>query len=45
MSDKSQGWDAYGYSCYLMEDTTMSWSDAKAFCTEQESYLVHIGDM
>ncbi|KAK2888177.1 uncharacterized protein [Channa argus] len=40
-----QGWDAYGYSCYLMEDNTKSWADAKAFCKERDSSLLHIGDI
>ncbi|KAM4528248.1 uncharacterized protein PAE49_000185 [Odontesthes bonariensis] len=41
-----QGWDAYGYSCYWMEETARSWSDAKAFCKEQQdSFLLHIGDI
>lgn len=40
-----QGWDAYGYGCYWMEETVRSWSDAKAFCKEQDAFLVHIGDM
>uniref|UniRef100_A0A096MA02 C-type lectin domain-containing protein n=1 Tax=Poecilia formosa TaxID=48698 RepID=A0A096MA02_POEFO len=40
-----QGWDAYGYSCYWMEETARSWSDAKAFCKEQDAVLLHIGDI
>ncbi|XP_047200502.1 macrophage mannose receptor 1 [Hippoglossus stenolepis] len=40
-----QGWDAYGYSCYWMEETPQSWSDAKVFCTEQDGFLLHIGDI
>lgn len=28
-----------------MEETTKSWSDAKAFCEEQDAVLLHIGDM
>ncbi|GLD55459.1 macrophage mannose receptor 1 [Lates japonicus] len=40
-----QGWDAYGYSCYWMEETARSWSDAKAFCKEQDGFLLHIGDI
>nr|XP_020476711.1 macrophage mannose receptor 1-like isoform X2 [Monopterus albus] len=40
-----QGWDAYGYSCYWMEETTRSWNEAKAFCKEQDSFLLHIGDI
>ncbi|XP_023264465.1 macrophage mannose receptor 1-like [Seriola lalandi dorsalis] len=40
-----QGWDAFGYSCYLMEETARSWSDAKAFCKEQDGFLLHIGDI
>lgn len=40
-----QGWDAYEYSCYWMEETARSWSDAKDFCKGQDSVLVHIGDL
>ncbi|XP_055010163.1 macrophage mannose receptor 1 [Boleophthalmus pectinirostris] len=40
-----QGWNAYGYSCYWMEETARSWTDAKAFCKDQDSYLVHVGDI
>ncbi|XP_056147018.1 macrophage mannose receptor 1 [Lampris incognitus] len=40
-----QGWDAYGYSCYLMEETSRTWSDAKAFCKGQGGFLLHIGDI
>ncbi|XP_005917437.1 macrophage mannose receptor 1 [Haplochromis burtoni] len=40
-----QGWEAYRYSCYWMEETTRSWSDAKAFCEEQDAVLLHIGDI
>ncbi|XP_069566819.1 macrophage mannose receptor 1-like, partial [Brachyistius frenatus] len=40
-----QGWKAYGYDCYWMEETPRSWSDAKAFCGEQDSFLLHIGDV
>ncbi|KAM7392700.1 hypothetical protein PAMA_007697 [Pampus argenteus] len=40
-----QGWDAYGYACYWMEETPRSWSDAKAFCTEQDGFLLHLGDI
>lgn len=45
VSAMCQGWDAYAYSCYWMEDTTKSWSDAKDFCKEKDSFLLHIGDM
>ncbi|KAL0965897.1 hypothetical protein UPYG_G00287390 [Umbra pygmaea] len=41
----TQGWDAYGYSCYWMEETPRAWSDAKAFCEQQNSKLLHIGDI
>ncbi|XP_038845355.1 macrophage mannose receptor 1 [Salvelinus namaycush] len=41
----TQGWDAYGYSCYWMEETARTWSDAKAFCEQQNSKLLHIGDI
>ncbi|XP_062340567.1 macrophage mannose receptor 1 [Osmerus eperlanus] len=40
-----QGWSAYGYACYWMEETSRSWSDAKAFCEQQHSKLLHIGDI
>ncbi|KAM4634074.1 macrophage mannose receptor 1 [Polymixia lowei] len=40
-----QGWDAYGYSCYWMEQTARTWYDAKAFCKEQDGFLLHIGDI
>ncbi|CAJ1070748.1 macrophage mannose receptor 1 [Xyrichtys novacula] len=40
-----QGWDAYGYACYWMEETGRSWSEAKSFCDEKEGFLLHIGDI
>ncbi|KAJ7986772.1 hypothetical protein DPEC_G00331850 [Dallia pectoralis] len=40
-----QGWDAYGYSCYWMEETARTWLDAKDFCEQQNSKLLHIGDI
>lgn len=40
-----QGWEAYGYGCYWMEEAGRSWSDAKAFCKDQGAFLLHIGDM
>ncbi|MEQ2275125.1 hypothetical protein XENORESO_021066 [Xenotaenia resolanae] len=40
-----QGWDAYGYSCYWMEEMARSWSDAKAFCKEKDAFLLHIGNI
>ncbi|KAM6975835.1 uncharacterized protein LKV04_015092 [Tautogolabrus adspersus] len=40
-----QGWDAYGYACYWMEETGRSWSDAKDFCKDQDGFLLHIGDI
>ncbi|CAL8384873.1 unnamed protein product [Gadus morhua 'NCC'] len=40
-----QGWDAYGYACYWLEETARSWSDAKDFCKEQGAFLLHIGDI
>ena len=40
-----QGWDAYGYACYWMEETPRTWWDAKTFCTEQGGFLLHLGDM
>lgn len=42
---RCQGWDAYGYACYWMEETPRSWSEAKEFCEGQDSFLVHLGDM
>ncbi|KAK5617685.1 hypothetical protein CRENBAI_001663 [Crenichthys baileyi] len=40
-----QGWDAYGYSCYWMEEMARTWSDAKAFCKEKDAFLLHIGNI
>ncbi|XP_033951501.2 uncharacterized protein [Pseudochaenichthys georgianus] len=40
-----QGWDSYGYACYWMEETGRTWAEAKAFCEEQDSFLLHIGDI
>ncbi|XP_029941424.1 macrophage mannose receptor 1-like [Salarias fasciatus] len=40
-----QGWDAYAYACYWMEETARSWTEAKAFCMEKEGFLVHVGDI
>ncbi|KAF7653995.1 hypothetical protein LDENG_00075190, partial [Lucifuga dentata] len=40
-----QGWDAYGYSCYWMEETARTWSEAKAFCDTLDGFLLHIGDI
>ncbi|XP_047425524.1 macrophage mannose receptor 1 [Mugil cephalus] len=40
-----EGWSAYGYSCYWMEEATMTWSDAKDFCTAKDGFLLHIGDV
>ena len=42
---RCQGWDAYGYACYWMEETPRSWSEAKEFCEGRDSFLVHLGDM
>ncbi|XP_072570731.1 uncharacterized protein [Paramormyrops kingsleyae] len=39
------GWDVYGYSCYWMEDSPKTWSEAKAFCEEKDSKLLHIMDI
>ncbi|KAK0140766.1 Macrophage mannose receptor 1 [Merluccius polli] len=39
-----QGWDAYHYACYWLEETARSWSEAKDFCKEQDGFLLHIGD-
>lgn len=40
-----QGWDAYHYSCYWVEETARTWHEAKEFCAAQDSFLVHVGDM
>ncbi|KAK5879066.1 hypothetical protein CesoFtcFv8_024411 [Champsocephalus esox] len=40
-----QGWDSYGYACYWMEEMGRTWAEAKAFCEEQDSFLLHIGDI
>ncbi|XP_072304766.1 macrophage mannose receptor 1-like [Eucyclogobius newberryi] len=40
-----QGWNAYGSSCYWMEETARSWTDAKTFCTDLDSFLVYVGDI
>lgn len=40
-----QGWSAYGYSCYWMEESVKTWTEAKTFCTEKDGVLLHIGDM
>ncbi|KAJ3605426.1 hypothetical protein NHX12_027473 [Muraenolepis orangiensis] len=40
-----QGWDAYGYACYWLEETPTSWSDAKAFCKDKGGFLLHLGDV
>ncbi|XP_049459415.1 macrophage mannose receptor 1 [Epinephelus fuscoguttatus] len=40
-----QDWEAYGYACYWMEETPMNWLEAKAFCTAQDSFMLHIGDI
>ncbi|XP_071751059.2 uncharacterized protein LOC139908314 [Centroberyx gerrardi] len=40
-----QGWDAYAYACYWMEETPRTWSEAKAFCEEQDGFMLHIGDI
>ncbi|MBN3295506.1 MRC2 protein, partial [Amia calva] len=40
-----EGWDAYGYSCYWLEENQRTWSDAKDFCREKNSNLLHILDM
>ncbi|KAM8872531.1 uncharacterized protein ACB058_004460 isoform 1-T1 [Synchiropus picturatus] len=39
------GWDAYGYSCYWMEETARTWSQAEEFCRQQDAFLLHIGDI
>ncbi|XP_041666073.1 macrophage mannose receptor 1 [Cheilinus undulatus] len=40
-----QGWDAYGYACYWMEVGGRTWTEAKAFCEDQDAFLAHIGDI
>ncbi|XP_023136670.3 macrophage mannose receptor 1 [Amphiprion ocellaris] len=40
-----QGWDAYGYGCYWMEETARTWTEAQDFCKEQKGFLLHIGDI
>ncbi|XP_074546917.1 uncharacterized protein LOC141805663 [Halichoeres trimaculatus] len=40
-----QGWDAYGYACYWMEEAGRSWNDAKTFCKDQGGFMLHIGDI
>ncbi|KAJ8338949.1 hypothetical protein SKAU_G00357350 [Synaphobranchus kaupii] len=40
-----QGWDAYAYACYWMEETPKTRSEAKAFCEERDSKLLHILDI
>lgn len=40
-----QGWDAYRYSCYWVEETARTWAEAKEFCAAQDSFLVHVEDM
>ncbi|XP_076014518.1 uncharacterized protein LOC143007034 [Genypterus blacodes] len=40
-----QGWDAYAYACYWMEETARTWSEAKAFCEGEEGFILHIGDI
>ncbi|KAM3599721.1 uncharacterized protein V6R79_010309 [Siganus canaliculatus] len=40
-----QGWDAYAYGCYWMEETPRSWEEAKEFCDKEDSFLVHVGDI
>ncbi|XP_030005898.1 macrophage mannose receptor 1 [Sphaeramia orbicularis] len=40
-----QGWDAYAYACYWMEESARTWSEAKAFCDQQDSFMLHIGDI
>lgn len=40
-----QGWGAYGYACYWMEETPRTWTEAKEFCEDQDSFLLHVGDV
>ncbi|XP_068609207.1 uncharacterized protein [Brachionichthys hirsutus] len=40
-----QGWSAFAYSCYWMEETPRSWAGAQEFCEGKEGALLHIGDI
>ncbi|XP_035247102.1 macrophage mannose receptor 1 [Anguilla anguilla] len=40
-----EGWDAYTYACYWIEETPKTWSEAKAFCEQRDSKLLHIMDI
>ncbi|KAL4617320.1 macrophage mannose receptor 1-like [Arapaima gigas] len=40
-----EGWDAYSYSCYWMEEIPKTWFEAKAFCEAKDSKLLHIMDI
>ncbi|KPP79615.1 macrophage mannose receptor 1-like, partial [Scleropages formosus] len=40
-----EGWDVYSYSCYWMEEIPKTWFEAKAFCEEKDSKLLHIMDI
>ncbi|XP_007252805.3 macrophage mannose receptor 1 [Astyanax mexicanus] len=42
-----QGWDAFEYSCYWLEETAMTRAEAKTFCEtkDKDSSLLHIGDL
>ncbi|XP_063066766.1 macrophage mannose receptor 1, partial [Engraulis encrasicolus] len=40
-----QGWDAYAYGCYWFEEQALTRDEAKAFCAEGGSTLLHIGDL
>lgn len=39
------GWDAYRYSCYWVEETARTWTEAKGFCAAKDSFLVHVEDI
>ncbi|NXD88621.1 LECH protein, partial [Halcyon senegalensis] len=38
----SVGWKVFGKSCYFFSMETMSWSDAKETCADQDAHLVII---
>ncbi|KAL2099694.1 hypothetical protein ACEWY4_004088 [Coilia grayii] len=40
-----QGWDVYGYSCYLFEEDARTRDEAKAFCEAKQATLLHIMDV
>ncbi|KAJ8402327.1 hypothetical protein AAFF_G00368160 [Aldrovandia affinis] len=40
-----EGWDGYAYACYWMEETPKTWTEAKAFCEQRDSKLLHLMDI